>query len=91
MSAPGIPEEEIDRRGQEWYEEHLRGIVERPGNIGREIVIDVETGDYEIDADGMAASRRLLARRPGAALYGARIGYDAVYSVGGVLERTAPL
>jgi hypothetical protein len=90
MSALRIPEEEIDRRGEELYETRLRSLVETPENIGREIVIDVETGDYEIDADGMAASRRLLSRRPGAALYGARIGYNAVYTLGGVLERTEP-
>jgi hypothetical protein len=85
-----ISEEEIDRRGEALYQNHVRPLVETPENIGREIVIDVETGDYEIDADGMAASRRLLARHPGAALYGARIGYDAVYTLGGVLERTDP-
>lgn len=90
MSTPVIPVEEIDRRGEELYEKRLRRLVETPENIGREIVIDVETGDYEIDTDGMAASRRLLARHPGAALYGARIGYDAVYTLGGVLERTRP-
>lgn len=83
-----IPEEEIDRLGEELYEARLRSIVETPENLGREIVIDVETGDYEIDTDGLAASLRLLARHPGAALYGARIGYNAVYTLGGVLEPT---
>ena len=87
MTVATIPDEEIDRRGEDLYQS-LRPRVETPENIGREIVIDVETGDFEIDADGMAASRRLLARRPEAALYGARIGYDAVFTIGGVLERT---
>jgi len=91
MSTLRIPEDEIDRRGEELYQKRLRPVVEIPGNVGREIVIDVETGDYEIDADGMAASRRLLARRPGALLYGVRIGYNAVYTLGGVLEPTPPV
>ncbi len=81
--------EEIGRRGQRLYEESIRAKVETEPNIGKQIVIDIETGDYDIDEDGLAASRRLLARHPGAALYGARIGYDAVYALGGVLTRTA--
>jgi hypothetical protein len=44
-----IPEAEIDRRGEELYQERLHSTVETPENLGREIVI--ETGDYEI---GMA-------------------------------------
>lgn len=88
MLRPPIPEEELDRRGQELYETRLRALVETPENIGRELVVDVLSGDYEIDADGLAASHRLLARHPNGALYGVRIGYNAVYSIGGVLERT---
>jgi hypothetical protein len=83
-----MPVEEIDRRGAELYEGQIRRLVETPENIGRQIVIDVETGEYEIDGDGLAASLRLLARSPQASLYGARIGYNAVYALGGVLERT---
>jgi hypothetical protein len=83
-----IPPEEISRRGNEIYETRLRAM-DTPEDLGRQIVIDVETGDYEIDADGLAASRRILARRPDAMLYGLRIGYNAVYSLGGVLEPIA--
>lgn len=50
--------------------------------------MNVETGDYEIDDDGLAASRRLLARDPDAALYSLRIGYNAVYTFSGILEPT---
>jgi hypothetical protein len=80
--------EEIARRGQDLYEKSIRAQVETEENIGKQIVIDIDTGDYEIDEDGLAASRRLLASHPDAALYGARIGYDAVYTLGGVLTRT---
>jgi hypothetical protein len=88
MPHPRLTNEEIDRRGEELYERQLRTQVDVPENAGKQIVIDVETGDYEIDEDGLAASRRLLQRHPGAALYGARIGYDAVYTLGGVLRPT---
>ena len=89
MPHPRFSGEEIVRRGEELYEQQIRSRVETAENIGKQIVIDIETGDYEIDGDGLAASHRLMTRHPGAALYGARIGYDAVYAVGGTLTRTA--
>jgi hypothetical protein len=88
MPHPRISAQEIDRRGQELYERQIRAQVETPENLGKQIVIDVETGDYEIDNDGLAASHRLLAKHPAAALYGLRIGYNAVYTLGGVLTPT---
>jgi hypothetical protein len=86
MHHARLPVEEIDRLGQSLYDGKLRRLVETPDNIGRQIVIDVETGDCEIDDGGLAASRRLLAKRPDAPLYGLRIGYNAVYLLGGVLK-----
>ena len=48
-----------------------------PGSF---VVIDVESGDYEV-ADGDAvATRRLLTRRPEAVTYAVRVGYRAAYS-----------
>jgi hypothetical protein len=79
--------EEIARRGEEIYAQRLRGKVETEDNIGKILVIDIETGDYEIDDDGLQASDRALARHPDAALYGLRIGYDAVESFGGGPQR----
>ncbi len=90
MPHSRLSNEEIDRRGRALYEHSIREVVETPENIGKQIVIDVETGEYEIDESGLDASRRLLAKRPEAPLYGMRIGYDAVYSLGGVLTRTSP-
>ena len=46
------------------------------------LVIDIETGDYEIDADDLAATKQLLANRPNAVIYGLRIGYPAAYRMG---------
>lgn len=77
--------EEIDRRGQDLYEHTIRARVEEAANIGKQIVIDVETGEYDIDDDGLLASKRLMSKHPDAALYGLRIGYDAVYAIGGVV------
>jgi hypothetical protein len=88
MPHTRISNEEIDRRGQDLYEKVIRDQVETAPNLGKQIVIDIETGAYEVDDDGLKASRRLLARHPDAALYGLRIGYDAVYTIGGVLTPT---
>jgi len=43
------------------------------------IVINVETGDYEIDDSTLPAARRAQAKDPDAALYSKRIGAEAVY------------
>jgi hypothetical protein len=88
MPHARLTNEEIDRRGQELYDRQIRAQVETPENTGKQIVIDVETGEYEIDDDGLKASRRLMAKHPDAALYGLRIGYNAVYTIGGVLTPT---
>ena len=52
------------------------------------VIIDVETGDYEVDELGLEATHHLHAKRPNAPLYGIRIGYNVAESLGGVMERT---
>jgi hypothetical protein len=80
--------EEIGQRGLEIYERRLRSLLETQENIGRIVSIDVESGDYEIGDDLVEAGRRLQQRHPNALMYGKRIGYNAVYAVGGSLSRT---
>jgi hypothetical protein len=91
MPHSRLSDEEIDRRAKEWYEQKIRPIVETEENIGKVISIDVETGDYAIADDPLAAGDQVLARHPGAAMFGMRIGYNAVYAIGGTLTRTAKL
>jgi hypothetical protein len=43
----------------------------------------LEGGDYEVDADDLQATKRALAKRPNAVLYGRRIGYPTAYTLGG--------
>ena len=81
--------EEIGQRGQEIYESRLRTLLETEENIGKIVSIDIESGDYEIADDLLLAGRRLQQRHPEALMYGKRIGYNAVYAVGGSLVRTA--
>ena len=89
MSTARAGDTELGRRARMLYEE-LQPLVETPANVGKLIVMDVDSGDYEIDETGIEASHRLQARHPGATLYALRIGYRTVESFGGMLERTAP-
>lgn len=82
MAHPRYTKEEIAQRGKEWYEREIRSKVEE-GNKGKILLIDVETGDYEIDDDQLAAAHRALAKHPVAALYGMRIGYPALGKIRG--------
>jgi hypothetical protein len=81
--------EEVARLGKERYD-NLRVQVEVADNIGKLIAVDVETGDYEIGEDLLAISHRLKSRHPDAEMWAERIGFNAVYTVGGTLTRTAP-
>lgn len=72
---------EIVRRGQAIYESQIRPQVERD-HFGEYLVVDVDTGDYEIDADHLAASNRAAAKHPDAPLFAMRIGYRAGGRIG---------
>ncbi|HZO91246.1 MAG TPA: hypothetical protein VFB38_23180 [Chthonomonadaceae bacterium] len=88
MPHPRFSAQEIGRRGKALYEQNIRKHVETEENIGKIVSIDIETGEYEIGDNVPKSSERLLAKRPDAALSGIRIGYNAVYALGGTLTRT---
>lgn len=82
MPYPNHSPEEVELRGEEIYEQQIRRNVEA-GNKGKFVVIDIETGEYEVDEDDLQATKRALAKRPEAVLYGVRIGYPTAYTLGG--------
>jgi hypothetical protein len=84
MPYPGYTTDEVGRRGRELYEKKLRAQVE-PVHVGKFLVLDIVTGDYEIAEDDLTASDRLLASNPQAGLYGVRIGSPTAYRLGGFL------
>ena len=88
MAHPLYNTEEIVRRGKTLYEQQLRPQVEA-GNTGKVLVTNVETGDYEMDTDHLAASDRAAARYPGAPLYAMRIGSPALGRLGARSPRRA--
>ncbi|MBD2211078.1 hypothetical protein H6G27_14455 [Nostoc linckia FACHB-104] len=81
--------EEVARRAKEFYENDIRQKVEYGDNIGKMIVIDAESGEYEIDQTGIEAALKLKQKNPNARLFTIRIGYDVAVSFGGAMERTA--
>jgi hypothetical protein len=72
---------EVESRGEAIYAEQIRDKVE-PQNKGRFLVVDIETGEYEVADEDLAATQRALAKRPDAVLYGLRIGYPTAYRLG---------
>ena len=81
MSSSRSRLKETGARGEAIYREKIQPLVE-PAETGKFVVIDVESGDYEVDAEALAASTRLRERRPNAVSYGIRVGYGAAYSLG---------
>jgi hypothetical protein len=81
VGHPRYTTNEIVQRGQAFYDQHLRQKLE-PVHNGMFLVLNIETGDYEIDADEVAASDRAAARNPDAAFYILRIGYPVAHQLG---------
>ena len=66
--------EEISARGEAIYMEQIFPNLAQ-AEKGKFVSIDIESGDYEIDAEDPYAFQRLLERRPNGVFYGVRVGY----------------
>lgn len=79
--APRYNKEEFARRGEEIFARdilpHLKGEDE-----DKFVLIDIDSGDFELDCDEMAASDRLFARRPDAQVWFRRVGSRPVRRFG---------
>lgn len=82
MSVTEYSNEEVARRGELLYNERIRPHLNEVTDEGKLVVIDIETGEYEIDEDDIAATLRALAKRPDAITYGVRVGHRGVYRLG---------
>jgi hypothetical protein len=90
MQAILLSREEVARRAKQLYETSIRQKVESEENIGKMVIIDIETGDYEIDKTGLQAAHNLSAKHPYARLFGICIGYNVAAAFGGgVMERVS--
>jgi hypothetical protein len=83
VRQPQYSKEEFARRGDEIYESQVRSQVEE-GNHGK---IDIDTGDFEIDAREIAACNRLESRHPDAQIWIVRVGSRHVRRFGGRTKR----
>jgi hypothetical protein len=88
-TGPRYSKEEFARRGDAIYERDIRPAVE-PGDEGKFVAIDIETGAYEVDTDEQAASDRLLARVPAAQVWLRRVNSRYARRFGGRGRPTAP-
>lgn len=73
--------EEVAERGKALYEQRIRAQVE-PGHRGKLLLIDVESGAWQIGEDRLELARRLRATNPDAILFGLRVGYPVVGKIG---------
>jgi hypothetical protein len=89
MTQPRYSMEEFARRGDALYESKIGPLVE-PGNKGKFVVIDIETGEYEVDEDELKASDRLLKRVPTAQMWLRRIGFRYARHFLGLSRRVPP-
>ena len=74
MAYADYEPEEISARGEAIYLERIFPTLDQ-GEKGKFVSIDIESGDYEIDAEQPYAMLRLRERRPEGVLYGLRVGY----------------
>ena len=71
---------EVGRLGREAYERHVRPKL-LPEDDGKYVVIDVDTGEYEIDADDYTAATRMQERQPGSRLWLMRANRPTTYVI----------
>ena len=78
---------ELASRGEETYEKVVRPKLPLAALRGQYVVIDVDSGEFEVDSDELAASDRLLSRLPDAQVWLKRVGYPHVRRFGPRLRR----
>jgi hypothetical protein len=78
IRQPRYSKEEHARRGIELYEHQIRSEVEA-GNHGKIVAIDIDSGDFEVAEEAIAACDHLLARCPDAQIWCVRIGFPGIH------------
>ena len=80
--------EEVAQLGNQIYQRDIRDKV-MPQHKDKFLVMDIASGDYEIDADDLSAEEVLRARRPDGVFFGLRIGYTSAYTLAGRMAEDA--
>ena len=85
MAQPKLGPEERAAFAETLYREKIRPTL-TDADVGKFVIIDINSGEYEIDENDIAADNRLRARLPRASGYIMRVGYSAAYFFGGYYE-----
>ena len=88
--VPRYSGEEFTRRAKEIYARVVRPTLSEE-DVGKFVVLDIESEDFEMDPDYHRALNRLLQRRPDAQTWLERVGYVAAHSMSGTLPRREEL
>lgn len=90
VNAADGSEDAVGRRSKGWQQaDAIYDAQFRPLEAelkGKFLVLDINTGDYEVDKEHVQAALRMLERHPiesERAFYSFRIGYPATYNIGG--------
>jgi hypothetical protein len=81
MPHPRYSSDEIAERGRALYERDIRDRLDEH-DCGKFLVLDIETGAYELDADQLAAVERAREKRPDGPFYVLRVGYPTAFRLG---------
>ena len=87
MPHPGHSREEIAVRGEELYQRQIRGAVE-PHNRGRFLALDIDSGDYAMGDDELAALDSARRNHPDGTFYLLRVGYPTAAHLGSARPRS---
>lgn len=82
MPEASYSSDEIARLGRAIYDREIRQQIEA-GHLGQFVVIDVESGKFEIASDHLTAVKKARAKYPEASLFTVRVGYPAAARIGG--------
>jgi hypothetical protein len=88
LSESTLNRDELATKGEEIYRRDVAPRL-RPQDANKFVAIDVQSGSFEISDDDYTATERLLAGRPGARIWLARVGQPAAYRLGGALAGVA--
>lgn len=80
MQASLSPDD-VAVRGLTIYNTRIKAQVESQ-HQDEFLMLDIHSGDYEVDEDDIAAEERLFARRPEAVVYQLRVGSPSAYFMG---------
>ena len=90
MTTRNPGSKERSARAHEFYNARIRRQVETSENIGKLVVIVLDSRNFAVDPRRFDSARTLRAKTPDATLFAIQFGYTTAAGLGGVLERSRP-